>query len=360
MSRVVFSHVAKTYANGVRAVVDLNLQIEDDEFFVLVGPSGCGKTTTLRLVAGLEDPSAGEIFLGDRSLAGVAPAKRDVAMVLQHAALYPHMTVAQNMAFGLRMRGTPRAEIDARVRTTAETLAIGSLLARRPAELSGGQRRRAAIGRAIVRAPHVYLFDEPLSDLDQPLRIQLRPELRRLHDRLATTTIYVTHDQVEAMTLGDRIGVMECGEIRQFGTPQEVYQRPASAFVASFIGSPGMNLIAGEVRQGVFRWRSGSSNGSATGGECAVGGAISDAAVLLGVRPTDFLTGAEGPTFGSARVELVERLGHETLVQFALAGGLHYAQLPADAAVKKGHMLPLRIRPGSLHVFSAADGRRLG
>jgi ABC-type sugar transport system ATPase subunit len=274
------------------------------------------------------------------------------------AALYPHMSVRENMAFGLKMRRTSGGEIERRVKEAADVLAIGPLLDRRPAELSGGQRRRVAIGRAIVRAPRVFLFDEPLSDLDPPLRAQLRAEIAKLHTRLGATMIYVTHDQAEAMTLGQRIGVMEGGTIQQIDTPESIYHRPASAFVASFIGSPGMNLISGEVRAGVFRWRD-SANGKPSEGGIAVGAAIADGAVTLGVRPSDLSLGSNGLALGGVRLGFVERLGHETLVHFELAGGSHVARLPANADVRPREDVQLSVRPDRLHFFSAADGRRL-
>ncbi len=262
MAQVILKHLDKTYPNGYQAVRDVSLEIADGEFIVLVGPSGCGKSTTLRMVAGLEETTGGEIRIGNRLVNDVAPGDRDIAMVFQNYALYPHMSVYQNMAFGLKMRRTPKAEIEKRVREAAAILSIESLLDRRPRELSGGQRQRVALGRAIVREPKVFLFDEPLSNLDAKLRVQMRTEIARLHQRLKTTIIYVTHDQVEAMTLGDRIVLMDRGVIQQIDSPLAIYQRPANQFVASFIGSPAMNFIRGQIEGSVFRF---AMNGEANG-----------------------------------------------------------------------------------------------
>lgn len=247
MSRVKLDSVRKMYGNGYIAVHDLSLEISDGEFVVLVGPSGCGKSTTLRMIAGLESISSGRLWIGDRQVNGVAPSARDVAMVFQNYALYPHMSAFDNMAFALKMRKLARREIERRVREAAEVLGIVELLGRRPRELSGGQRQRVAVGRAIVRQPQVFLFDEPLSNLDAKLRLQMRKEISRLHRQLGATMVYVTHDQAEAMTLGDRIVVMHEGHVRQVGKPLEVYKRPADQFVAGFMGSPGMNLIEGSI-----------------------------------------------------------------------------------------------------------------
>ncbi len=233
---------------------DLSLQIEDGEFLILVGPSGCGKTTALRIVAGLEKPTSGTITIGDRVVNDVSPRDRDIAMVFQNYALYPHMTVYKNLAFGLKERKTPKPEIDRRVREAGAMLGLDDLLKRRPAQLSGGQRQRVAMGRALVREPVAFLLDEPLSNLDAKLRVQMRAELKRIHQRLGITTIYVTHDQVEAMTLGDRIVVMSAGEVQQIGKPHDVYRHPANLFVAGFIGSPPMNLLRGRADGRARRW----------------------------------------------------------------------------------------------------------
>src|SRR5512136_1150347 len=246
MASVTFDHVYKRFGDVV-AVNDLNIEVADKEFVVFVGPSGCGKTTSLRLLAGLEEISEGTISIGDRLVNDVPPKDRDIAMVFQSYALYPHMSVYDNMAFGLKLRKTPKAEIDKKVKQAAEILGISQFLDRKPRELSGGQRQRVAVGRAIVRNPKVFLFDEPLSNLDAKLRVQMRTELEQLHHKLKTTTIYVTHDQVEAMTLGDRIAVMKDGVIHQYAPPQETYDHPANQFVAGFIGSPAMNFLPATV-----------------------------------------------------------------------------------------------------------------
>ncbi len=247
MADVRLEHVSKVYAGDVAAVHDLNLRVHDGEFMVVVGPSGCGKTTTLRLIAGLESPTSGEIYIGGQPVNDVAPKDRDVAMVFQDYALYPHLTVRQNLAFGLKLRGVKRPQIEQRVGRTADLLGITGLLDRKPAALSGGERQRVAVGRAIVRDPRCYLFDEPLSNLDAKLRTQMRVELKMLHAQLKTTTVHVTHDQEEAMVLGQRVAVMAAGRIQQVGTPKEIYESPANAFVAGFVGDPAMNFVEGRI-----------------------------------------------------------------------------------------------------------------
>jgi multiple sugar transport system ATP-binding protein len=392
MANVVLKHLDKKYPNGFHAVRDVSLEIADGEFIVLVGPSGCGKSTTLRMVAGLEETTGGEITIGDRLVNDVAPGDRDIAMVFQNYALYPHMSVRQNMAFGLKMRRTPRAEIEKRVGEAAAILSIESLLDRRPRELSGGQRQRVALGRAIVREPKVFLFDEPLSNLDAKLRVQMRAEIARLHQRLKTTIIYVTHDQVEAMTLGDRIVLLDRGVIQQVDTPMKIYQRPANQFVASFIGSPAMNFITGQIDEGLFQFACTNGHPTSVGGVSdadsaptigapsaserpptiiQVGDRIPNGPALLGVRPEDLIVATGGPpvdvqasrllppSLGTVTLDVVEHMGHETIAHFALAGADHVARLPADAGVGPGDSLPLSIRPGGFHLFSAADGRRL-
>ena len=324
MAGVVLKHLDKKFPGGFHAVRDVSLDIADGEFVVLVGPSGCGKSTTLRMIAGLEEVTAGEISIGDRLVNDVAPGDRDIAMVFQNYALYPHMSVHQNMAFGLKMRRTPRAEIEQRVREAAEILSIETLLDRRPRELSGGQRQRVALGRAIVREPKVFLFDEPLSNLDAKLRVQMRAEIARLHQRLKTTVIYVTHDQVEAMTLGQRIVLMDRGVVQQVDTPMNIYQRPANRFVGSFIGSPAMNFFAGEVSGREFRF--------AGGGAIPLNGAVPVGPATLGVRPEDLLTNGDGLPLATVALDVVEHMGHETMVHFELAGEQHVARLAAETA----------------------------
>src|SRR5215211_7117250 len=250
MATVTFDSVGKVFADGTRALGDVNLEIEDGEFLVFVGPSGCGKTTALRMVAGLEEITEGEIRIGDRIVNDLEPRDRNIAMVFQNYALYPHMTVYDNISFGLRMQKVPKSRIDKRVREMSGVLGLDSLLGRKPRQLSGGQRQRVAMGRAIVRDPAVFLMDEPLSNLDAKLRVQMRTEIKKLRERVRTTTVYVTHDQVEAMTLADRIVVLNAGRIEQVGTPEDVYEAPATTFVASFIGAPPMNLLPGRVEAG--------------------------------------------------------------------------------------------------------------
>ena len=275
MAEVEFRDVTRRYPGDVVALKNFNLTVADGEFLILVGPSGCGKSTALRLLAGLDKPTSGEIRIGSTVVNGLAPGERDIAMVFQNYALYPHMSVYRNLAYGLRQRKTPRAEVDRRVRETAKLLEIDHLLDRKPGQLSGGQRQRVAMGRALVREPQAFLLDEPLSNLDAKLRNQVRGDLKRLHRELPVTSIYVTHDQVEAMTLGDRLCVMAGGEVQQIGTPDEIYNHPANTFVAAFMGSPPMNLIAAEVRSGVLH----------VGGTVVSSVPTSDGPVTVGARP---------------------------------------------------------------------------
>ncbi|MCO6044871.1 sn-glycerol-3-phosphate ABC transporter ATP-binding protein UgpC [Aeoliella sp. ICT_H6.2] len=354
MASVSLHNVNKIYPGGIHAVHDFDLEVADGEFVVLVGPSGCGKSTTLRMIAGLEDVTSGDISIGERRVNAVPPGDRDIAMVFQNYALYPHMTVRQNMAFGLKMRRTPKAEVERRVAEAAQMLGVEAMLDRRPRELSGGQRQRVAVGRAIVRNPAVFLFDEPLSNLDAKLRAQMRTELAALHERLQATMIYVTHDQVEAMTLGDRLVLMKDGVVQQIGAPLEVYQYPTNQFVATFIGSPPMNLLKGNVKGGIFHgvdqhatWRLSAAD---------------DGPVVLGVRPEDLLP-AEGDQSVLATVtpELIENLGHEVLVHFSLAGERLVARIPFGHATGIGQQLPLTVRAGSVRLFGDDEmGNALG
>jgi multiple sugar transport system ATP-binding protein len=358
MAQVVLKDLAKKF-DEVVAVRDVNLQIKDKEFVVLVGPSGCGKSTTLRMIAGLEEISSGEIYIGDRLVNDLPPKDRDIAMVFQNYALYPHMTVYDNMAFGLKMRKFPKAEIDTRVREAAQMLGIQELLTRKPRQLSGGQRQRVAVGRAIVRHPQVFLFDEPLSNLDAKLRVQMRVELKRLHDRLETTAIYVTHDQVEAMTLGDRVVVMKDGLVQQVGDPLTVYAKPRNRFVAGFIGSPAMNFIDCTV--------------TGTDGHLAVdapGGfliAVPDERraaleryrgqpVTLGIRPEDVRESAPGDPKHSqveAVVEVVEPLGNEILIDVKIGPNPIVARVPPTSRLRMHERVRLSLDPERLHFFDA-------
>ena len=306
MADVTFAHVAKSYGD-VPVIDDLNLAIDDGELMVLVGPSGCGKSTALRMIAGLEDVTAGTISIGGRVVNTLAPKDRDIAMVFQSYALYPHMSVRENLEFGLRMRALPRQEIDARVGRAAEILGIAQLLDRKPKDLSGGQRQRVAVGRAIVREPAVFLFDEPLSNLDAKLRVQMRAEITRLQQELGTTSVYVTHDQVEAMTMGHRIAVMRAGKLQQVGTPLEVYERPANVFVAQFIGTPPMNLVQATVSDSTLR---------ASSFALPLPFPLEEGRrVVVGIRPEHLARGAAI----AATVDIVEPIGHETIV-YASAG----------------------------------------
>jgi multiple sugar transport system ATP-binding protein len=333
----------------------VSLDIADGEFVALVGPSGCGKSTLLRLIAGLEPPDAGTLRLGGRDITRVAPKDRNVAMVFQNYALYPHMTVARNLGFALKLQGLPAAEIDARVRRVAQTLEIGALLERKPGQLSGGQRQRVAMGRAIVRDPQAFLFDEPLSNLDAQLRVQMRIEIKALHQRLRTTTVYVTHDQVEAMTMADRIVVLRDGTIEQVGTPLELYDRPANAFVARFIGSPAMNLLEGRVEAGGAQLR--LDDGALLPLPPAP---VADGQrVLLGVRPEHVeLAAADGGD--SAEVLVVEPTGSDTHV--ALRQGRHeiVVALRERSALRPGDRLRWSAAAEHGHLFDAESGVRLG
>ncbi|MBX3432048.1 MAG: sn-glycerol-3-phosphate ABC transporter ATP-binding protein UgpC [Pirellulales bacterium] len=351
MASVAFRHIEKYYPDGFHAVHDLNLEIRDGEFVVLVGPSGCGKSTTLRMLAGLEEVSSGEVLIGDRRVNDVEPGRRDIAMVFQNYALYPHMTVRQNLGFGLKMRRTPKAEISQRVATVAETLGITSMLDRRPRDMSGGQRQRVALGRAIVRDPQVFLFDEPLSNLDAKLRVQMRAEIAALHRRLKTTMIYVTHDQVEAMTLGERIVIMNHGVVQQADAPLELYRRPANRFVAGFIGSPPMNFLKGDLHDGEFRF---------AGGGLALGDRRANGPVELGVRAEDLSLHGDGPALPEVVIDAVEQMGHESMAYFQLAEAPFAMRLAADHPHRPGDRVAPRLRPGQWHLFENNEqGKRI-
>jgi multiple sugar transport system ATP-binding protein len=355
MAQVVLKDLNKKY-DEVHAVKDVNLHIRDKEFVVLVGPSGCGKTTTLRMVAGLEEITAGDIVIGDRVVNDLPPKDRDIAMVFQNYALYPHMTVYDNMAFGLKMRKFPKPEIEKRVQDAADLLGIRELLKRKPRQLSGGQRQRVAVGRAIVRHPQVFLFDEPLSNLDAKLRVQMRVELKRLHDRLETTAIYVTHDQVEAMTLGDRVVVMKDGWIQQVGEPLELYGKPANKFVAGFIGSPAMNFAEATVGE-----EGGQMVVTNTGVHFVIAPAKAERmraykgqTVTVGVRPEDMHIGAaDGRTGFDAVVEVVEPLGSEILLDVKVGNSMMVARVEPTVRAKVHEKIRLNVEPDRLHFFDA-------
>ncbi len=337
---------------GNEVIRGIDCDVADGELLVMLGPSGCGKSTLLRMVAGLEPISGGEVAIGGRVVNAVEPKDRNIAMVFQNYALYPHMSVFDNMAYGLRIRGLPKAEIAGRVRAAAEMLELAPFLDRRPKDLSGGQRQRVAMGRAIVREPDVFLFDEPLSNLDAKLRTQMRVEIKRLQTRMGVTSLYVTHDQVEAMTLADRIMVMNAGLAEQVGTPAEVYARPASVFVAGFIGAPPMNLVPVQVGGGSAILPDGARLALPAG---AGQGAR---AATLGIRPEHLQPDPLGPV--RMTVDLVEALGADTVVHGRLAGGtVLLARLPGDAAVRAGDALALAAPPEALHLFDPGTGRRI-
>ena len=354
MATVTLEGVRKSY--GAREVVHgVSCAVGDGELVVVVRPSGCGKSTLLRMVAGLEAVSAGTVAIDGRVINGVEPKDRDIAMVFQNYALYPHMSVYNNMAYGLRMRRMDRAEIRTRVERAAAILQIEGLLERKPRQLSGGQRQRVAMGRAIVRDPKVFLFDEPLSNLDAQLRVQMRVELKRLQQELGTTSIYVTHDQVEAMTLADRLVVMNAGTVDQIGPPLDLYERPATVFVAGFIGSPAMNLVAGRLH----------TDGVAIGDLIlARDGVAGEAAgepgrpVTIGLRPEHLDLAADGPI--PLKTELLERLGADTIVHGRLADGTRLvARAAGTLTLRLGDIVRLSVAPEHIHLFDAESGRRL-
>jgi multiple sugar transport system ATP-binding protein len=400
MADVRFDHVSKRYGENAYVIRDLNLEILDHEFLVLVGPSGCGKSTALRMIAGLEEITEGDLYIGGKRVNDIAAKDRDIAMVFQNYALYPHMNVFDNMAFSLRLKGTPREEIDRRVGSAADMLGLREYLARKPRALSGGQRQRVALGRALVRNPKVFLLDEPLSNLDAKLRVQTRTEISRLHQTTGTTFVYVTHDQVEAMTMGDRIAVLNAGIIQQLGTPQELYDTPANLFVAGFIGSPSMDFFDGRLKKD----GSGATVTIGTGTDTSMlhltgqaaeqlqGQATSDGrAVVVGIRPEDFsladgdTPGADGGTM-MGKVDVVEFLGNEQLIYVRLPGtilpesvraakealgaedtdggvatataAMATARLGATAHVEPGSQIRLAVDTGKLHLFDPATTSR--
>jgi multiple sugar transport system ATP-binding protein len=358
MAQVTIRQLNKVYDGNVHAVKNVDLDIPDREFVVLVGPSGCGKTTTLRMVAGLETITSGEILIGDTVVNDLAPMDRDIAMVFQNYALYPHKNVFDNMAFGLKMRKFERSEIDKRVRDAAAILGIEPLLARKPRQLSGGQRQRVALGRAIVRHPQVFLFDEPLSNLDAKLRVHMRVELRKLHERLGTTAIYVTHDQVEAMTLGDRVVVMKDGVVQQVGDPMTLYNTPANLFVASFIGSPAMNFARVSVVNGAGGlWAEAPSLKLRLPDALAARAApLAGKPATLGMRPEDLRVAAGSDPAEyclDCEVEVVERLGSEILLDTRVGSETMVASVEPTVNVKAHEKVRLAVNPARMHLFDA-------
>jgi multiple sugar transport system ATP-binding protein len=356
VAEVEFCGVSRRFGDVV-ALHGLDLAVGDGEFLILVGPSGCGKSTALRILAGLDKPTSGQVKIAGREVTRLAPGERDVAMVFQNYALYPHMSVYQNLAYGLRQRRTPRHEVDRRVRETATLLDIDQLLDRKPGQLSGGQRQRVAMGRALVRRPQAFLLDEPLSNLDAKLRTQVRGDLKRLHREMQVTSIYVTHDQVEAMTLGDRICVMSNGEVQQIGTTDEVYNRPANTFVAGFMGSPPMNLVAGELRGGTVR----------VAGAALTDWPASDRRVMVGFRPEDLhIGGPEEAGAVPARIDVCEPLGSHVLVHALVdaegsgAGASPTSvivQAPPGTTFEPGAPIGIAVATGKTFVFDAETGR---
>jgi len=355
MATVAFEHIVKRYGPAAPVIKDLSLRIEDREFLVLVGPSGCGKSTALRMIAGLEEISGGTLRIGERVVNDVHPKERDIAMVFQNYALYPHMTCFDNMAFALKLKGVAKDEVHRRVMAAAKSLEIEALLERRPRALSGGQRQRVAIGRAIVREPKVFLMDEPLSNLDAKLRVSMRAEIKKLHQKLKTTFVYVTHDQTEAMTLGDRIAVMKAGDLMQCDTPHELFHHPANLFVATFIGSPQMNLVQGTL---------------AIDGERAVlegkrfrfvvpkRASFREGPVVVGFRP-EHLALAEGGEEGFAStVEVVEPIGSEAYVYLAGEAGSIVARVPEELTPKPGASVRLRADAARIHLFDPESEAR--
>jgi len=359
MTEVALNGIEKVYPNGFQAIHGVDVAIADGELLVLVGPSGCGKSTLLRMVAGLETVTHGEIRIGNKIVNNLEPMERDIAMVFQNYALYPHMKVYDNMAYGLRNHGVPKAEIDERVREAARILELAPFLDRRPNQLSGGQRQRVAMGRAIVRKPSVFLFDEPLSNLDAKLRGQMRIEIKKLQQDLDVTSIYVTHDQVEAMTLGDRLMVLNGGQVEQVGSPIELYERPQTRFVAGFIGAPSMNFIDGQVNEdGASVMLAG---GERMAGEGAAFANAAGRSVVVGIRPEHLQIVGEGDGVAHLQVSVIEKLGAETMVHG------HFGEDRTDLTIRLegipdltvGERLPVHAAAGRLHLFDPDTGTRL-
>jgi sn-glycerol 3-phosphate transport system ATP-binding protein len=364
VATLTFNAVHKAYTGQQPVLRDIDLSVADGEFVVLVGPSGCGKSTLLRMVAGLESVTSGQIAIGPQVVNELEPKERDVAMVFQNYALYPHMSVEQNIAYGLKIRGTPAETIRQRVAAAAAMLELGPLLARRPRELSGGQRQRVAMGRAMVREPALFLFDEPLSNLDAKLRGQMRVEIRKLHARLGTTSLYVTHDQVEAMTLAQRVVVLNGGRIEQIGTPVEIYERPASTFVASFMGAPAMNLLSGRVSANGRTFDIAGGPGLSIAGVEQSGVSLRpEGEYVLGIRPEHVLFGDQAGAAADARVslavEVCELLGADNLAHGKWHQQSLVVRLPHHQRPDPGTAIELVLLPSRMHFFDAGSGRRV-
>jgi multiple sugar transport system ATP-binding protein len=363
MAYVTFENVTKRYGT-VPVIEGLDLEVRDEEFMVLVGPSGCGKSTALRMVAGLEEISGGTISIGARVVNDVPPRDRDIAMVFQNYALYPHMTVRENLGFGLKIRKTPRAEADKLVNEAADLLGISDLLDRKPKQLSGGQRQRVAVGRAIVRKPAVFLFDEPLSNLDAKLRVQMRAEITKLQQRLKTTTIYVTHDQVEAMTMGHRIAVMKDGRLQQVGTPLEVYDRPKNVFVATFIGTTPMNFVRATIVEGGAKLKTPSFEIPVPESRRSSIAGFDGRTVVVGIRPENVIESSEAGTMDPTRIsgviDVIETIGHEVNVHMKVGDEILVGSFDAHLNPKIGDKLSVGLDPRGLHLFDAATEARIG
>jgi len=365
MASIQLTNLVKTYDNGFMAVKGINLHIKDQEFMVLVGPSGCGKTTSLRMIAGLEEVTGGDLMIGDRRVNDVEPKDRDIAMVFQNYALYPHMTIYENMAFGLKLRNMPRAEIQARVEEATRMLSLHAQLEKKPKALSGGQRQRVALGRAIVRHPKVFLFDEPLSNLDAKLRGEMRYELKTLQQRLKTTMVYVTHDQIEAMTLGDRITVMDHGDIQQVAAPTVIYEQPWNRFVAAFIGSPGMNFLPGRMMNEAGDWWFTLANGERIRLACTETHAFATHAgkdLVLGIRPENmahggYTTASATSTSLTMEVKVVELMGDHQYVYLSIAGQAQPLVMKCHShhRCKTGERIIVHCDTAPAHVFAGTD-----